>query len=151
QPVAACGEPLDGAREHLGELGIDLDGGHVRSGLEEAEGERAETGADLEDRGALLDSGGPDDPAHGARVDHEVLAEDLRGTDPLGFGQAADVGGGEQVHGHHPNSATSGRRFAVNRRPDGTPRPTWARVWRYDRISAGRASRSRRATGPSPN
>ena len=75
QPVARRRHVVgDGARQGGGQHGVDLHGNHPRPGLQQPEGERPQTGTDLQHR--LLrpvDVGKPDDPAHGVGVDDEVL------------------------------------------------------------------------------
>ena len=52
---------------------VDLDGHHARCDLEQSQGERAESRADLDDHVVVADAGVADDAADGVGVDDEVL------------------------------------------------------------------------------
>src|SRR5690606_31189800 len=67
--------------------------------LEQAEGEGPQTRPHLEHGLAGLDAGTSDDGAHRVRVHHEVLTALLRGADPRGLGELADVAVGQQQAG----------------------------------------------------
>src|SRR5690606_37450531 len=84
------------ARQLLGEPPVDLDRRDARARLEQAEGERAEPGAHLDDVLAPRDARGTHDLAHRVAVDHEVLPELLGGLQVECVGEVADLGGPEQ-------------------------------------------------------
>jgi hypothetical protein len=92
------------ARGHRhGQLGgqarVDLDGDDLRGGREQAEGERAEARADLEDDVGRAQLRGADDPPDRVRVVQEVLAEGLGRTQLELLGQVADRGRAQQPVG----------------------------------------------------
>ena len=76
---------------------VDLDGDDVGAGLEQPERQRAQPGADLDHAVALRDVGLPDDLAHRAAVEHEVLAEGLGRAHARALGELADLRGPEQL------------------------------------------------------
>ena len=97
----------------LGEPVVDLDRRDARARLEDREGERPETGADLDDMIGCRDLGHVHDLAHGVRIDDEVLAELLgRGDLELG-GEGADLGRAEQGHGHASSVPTDTQQFVT--------------------------------------
>ena len=80
------------------ERAVDLDGDDPVGHLEQREGERTETGADLDDDVVGVDPGLADDATHGVGVDHEVLTALLgRPKVELG-GQPPYLGRPEQAH-----------------------------------------------------
>ena len=83
-----------------GQAVVDLHGRHRRAGLEDGEGQRPQSGPDLDDALTGLHPCDLDDPAHRIRVDDEILPELLRGRDVQFGGQRADFGRAEEGHGH---------------------------------------------------
>ncbi len=93
QPVgvrpAAASATVSG--ERAGEPRVDLDGRDVPATGQQREGQRAETGTDLDDDVVGPDAGQPDDLAHRVGVDDEVLAPLLRRPHPEPLGELADL------------------------------------------------------------
>ncbi len=105
QPVGQRGRPVGHGRgQPPGQQRVDLHGAHRAGGLEQSEGQRAESGADLEHDVVGGQVGGADDPAHGVGVVHEVLPE------PLGRPQAQLVGERPHLGGPQQPSAVPGCR-----------------------------------------
>ena len=69
--LARCNDFSD----RLGKPAVVLDRDDVGARVGQAERERAEPGADLDDMVGRLDAGEADDAPHRVRIDHEVLAE----------------------------------------------------------------------------
>ena len=71
---------LDLGAQERDETPVDLHRGDRRTGLGQGEGERTETGADLDHGVPGPDPRQPGDAAHGVGVDDEVLTEGTAGT-----------------------------------------------------------------------
>ncbi len=78
-------------------MAVDLDGGDRRTGVGEGEGERAQAGADLDDRLARLHAGEARDAAHRVGIGHEVLAERPAGAETVTVEQLADLAAAQQA------------------------------------------------------
>ncbi|GAP58288.1 hypothetical protein AHiyo1_13210 [Arthrobacter sp. Hiyo1] len=68
-------------RQLAGQYGIDLDGDNCLGGVEQAERQRTQPGADLQHGFLGINTGGGDDPPDRVAVDDEVLAQGLCGAD----------------------------------------------------------------------
>ena len=80
-------------RQGPGQEGIDLDGDDARPGLQECQGQGAQSRSDLQDRVIVVHARALHDAAHGAGVVDEVLPQGLGGADPQRLAQAPDLGG----------------------------------------------------------
>ena len=85
-----------GRGKPAGELVVDLDGDDPVRGLQQRQGQRAQAGPDLQHDVVRAHIGGAHDPAHGVRVDDEVLPALLGRADAHRRGQFTDVGRTEE-------------------------------------------------------
>jgi hypothetical protein len=107
---AVTGVLGDRGRQPGREQVVDLDGDDPGGHLEQREGERTETGADLDDDVVEIDPGLTNDATHGVGVDHEVLTA-LPGRPEVELGgQPPNLGRPEQLHRtrHHDGQASRG-------------------------------------------
>ena len=92
----------DGVREGGGQGRVDLDGGDVGDLGQQREGQRAETGTDLDDHVVGPEAGQPDDPPDGVGVDDEVLAPLLGGPQAEAGGELTDPRSAQKLRGTVP-------------------------------------------------
>ncbi len=85
-PGRSCSDLAQRRRE----TAVDFDGDHVRAGLGQREGQRAEPGPDLDHVIARPDTGEGGDAPHGVGVGDEVLAEVTPRCQAAGGEQVAD-------------------------------------------------------------
>ena len=96
------------ARQLLGQDRVNFDGDYGLGSVQQAQRERPQSGADLEDGLIGVDVGGGHDPADGVAVNHKVLAEGLRGAYTDFLGEPADICGAQQGCGAVPEAAGFG-------------------------------------------
>ena len=97
RPASAPGVPGGGLRQRAGEHRVDLHGVHVPGDRQQPQGQRAEARPDLQGHVVGGQAGGGDDPTHGVRVVHEVLAQLLGGRDAQPGGEFPDLRRAEET------------------------------------------------------
>ena len=88
---------VNGQRELLCEHGVNLDGAHLRTGLEQRQSQRPQSGSHFHHALARCDLCGVRDTTDRARINHEVLAELLRRFHADMCSNVLDVGRTEKV------------------------------------------------------
>ena len=88
--------------EHGDQVPVELDGGHVRPGFDQGEGQRAQAGTDLDHPVAGADARQPDDAPDSVRVDDEVLAQGPARADIVAVEKILRLSPGD-----HPDSLTA--------------------------------------------
>ena len=117
--------------EHRGEPGVDLDGEHARSRLQQREGEGAEAGPDLEHTVAGNDLGQAHDAPGGVRVGEKVLPEALLRPQAVLGEQRVHGRGREERHltatlPAAPRRTPNGQAQCSSRPQPQEPHPYWA-------------------------
>src|SRR5665648_746962 len=132
QPVRPAGRDVgDRDGQLAGQDRVDLHGCHERADLEQAEGEGAETGADLDHLLPRTDSCHAHDPPDRSGVDHEVLAAGLGRAQTETPCQAPDLCRAQQgVTGHVSRVGRGGAWWTDPGRPTWSEQPETGRAGR---------------------
>src|SRR5262245_19427124 len=124
----------DGLRKLAGQHRIDLDSGHSGAPVEQGQGQRTETGTDLEDVVMPIDTGGRNDAPNGVRVVDEILAKRLARPEINLFRQVSYLG--------PPEESNSQRAPILPLHTGHAPQPCRARVTSAIAICSSLVARS---------
>ena len=94
---ALRGPLLHSVGQFLRKARIQLDGRHVRHGVDQSERERSETGADFNDVVCCIDAGLRNNLADRIRVMNEVLPQFLRRMNPQFIRECAHLLGAKEM------------------------------------------------------